>query len=209
MGKTKKLNQASKHSLFIQPREFFTEIVRDALARTKLTTTPPAETYLIGLLENFVSTDKLFEIEPETGQRQTMTLAEMFLKAINSQSTVQIELFKKLGDTSLYISGFFGDSLNRKVVDIDYYAEMGGTAYQSLAQVVRDDNNRCVFGELSTKFLGFVDVLTYISTKSLMNNNQNLLRLYERYVKTGSSLARDQLLEKGIVTSDSVKKTYQ
>lgn len=183
--------------------------MKDALVRTKVATIPAVETYIVGLLEHFMSADKLFDEEPETGQRQTSTLAEMFLRAINSQSSEQFSMFKKLGDTSLYISGFFGDSLNRKVVDIDYYAGMGGTAYQNLSHVVRSEDQRNLYGELSSKFLGFVDVLTYISTKSLMNNNQNVLRLYERYVKTGSDLARDQLLEKGIVAPANLKKTYQ
>jgi hypothetical protein len=86
---------------------------------------------------------------------------------------------------------------------------MGGSAYQSLSHVVKDDEYRQLYWELSTKFLGFVDVLTYISTKSLLNDNQNLLRLYERYVKTGSGLARDQLLEKGIITPIAMKKSFQ
>ena len=53
--------------------------------------------------------------------------------AQNSEPIVRFELLKKLGDRSLYISGFFADSLQRKVVDVDYYAEMGGVAYGALA----------------------------------------------------------------------------
>jgi len=41
---------------------------------------------------------------------------------------------QRLGDTALFIAGVFADSLNRKLVDVDYYVAMGGTAY---AQVFR------------------------------------------------------------------------
>jgi hypothetical protein len=149
-----------------------------------------AEHYLVQLLEHFVVTERL----------QNDTLAEMFLKAINTTtSAVKVDLLKKLGDSSLYISGFFGDSLNRKPVDLDYYVEMGGNAYGTLAVHVKEDSFRQVYTELSSGFPQFVDVLTYISTKSLMQTNEDLLRLYDRYLRTGSDLAKEHLLEKGLI----------
>src|SRR5690242_3835660 len=35
---------------------------------------------------------------------------------------------REIGDTSLYVSGFWGESLDGRLVDVDYYIEMGGTA---------------------------------------------------------------------------------
>ena len=44
---------------------------------------------------------------------------------------------KQIGDVSLFVSGFFSDSLRRKLVDVDYYVSIGGVAYQR-AQPRRD-----------------------------------------------------------------------
>jgi hypothetical protein len=199
-----------KMALLQKPTDFFTEVVRDAMTQRKVKTTPLAETYLVQLLEHFVSVDNLFADDQAEGTKSQTPLAEMLLKAVQSPVHMRVELLKKLGDTSLYISGFFGDSLARKIVDIDYYAGMGGTAYQNLSTVVREESSKLIFNELSMRFLDFVEVLTFISTKSLVHSNQNLLRLYDRYVTTGSKLAREQLLEQGLLTPiETGKKTFQ
>lgn len=197
-------------ALLQKPTDFFTEVVRDAMTHRKVKATPLAETYLVQLLEHFVSVDNLFADDQVEGTKSQPPLAEMFLKAVQSPAHLRVELLKKLGDTSLYISGFFGDSLARKIVDIDYYADMGGTAYQNLSTVVREESSKLIYSELSSRFLDFVEILTFISTKSLVQSNQNLLRLYDRYVTTGSKLAREQLLEQGLLTPiETGKKTFQ
>jgi hypothetical protein len=189
-----------RNSIFVSSQEYFKEVVEDALTNRKVKTHPLAEHYLVQLLEGYMTTDRLFEEENGQGQKNRETLAEMFLKAVNDTHGINVELLKKLGDSSLYISGFFGDSLSRKIVDIDYYAEMGGNAYNTLAAHTREESFRQIYSELAYKFQEFVDVLTYISNKTLIQSNESLLRLYERYLKTGSDLAREQLLEKGLIT---------
>jgi len=200
----------SKAEFLVQPKEYFYEVVREALSRRKIKTSPLAENYLVQLLEHFMDADNLYHVDEDSGQREHKTLAELFLKAVNAAGSTQVELLKNLGDTSLYISGFFGESLDRKVVDLDYYVGMGGAAYGSLSKTVPDESFRMVYGELSVKFVEFVDALTYISTKSLVQGNENILRLYNKYVNTGSDLAREQLLEKGIVAPPQQgKKSFQ
>lgn len=207
-------NEANqKTTLLVASQEFFKEAVVDALIQTKVKATPLAEHYLVQLLEHYMATDRLFQQEEGAGgQRNRETLAEMFLRALNTSTpAIKVDLLKKLGDSSLYIGGFFGDSLNRKLVDLDYYVEMGGNAYGTLANHVRDDSFRQVYGELAAHFPQFVDVLTYISTKTLVQTSEDLLRLYDRYLRTGSDLARDHLLEKGLipVPRDGHNKKYE
>jgi hypothetical protein len=57
-----------------------------------------------------------------------------------------------------------------------------------------------VYSTFSKKFIDYADLLSYISDKSALQSEQNILKLYERYVKTGSDLARDKLAELGVVT---------
>lgn len=95
-------------------------------------------------------------------------------------------------------------------MDVDYYVDMGETAYATLASEIKEDTSRKVFKDFSSRFLEYVDLLTTISQKSLVQNDESILRLYEKYLKTGSELARETLEEKGIVTIpfDKDKKSF-
>jgi hypothetical protein len=190
----------SKIELCLSPEGFFEEQVREGLSQRKIKTYPVVEDYLVKLLHHYLDTRNLFEPEyNESGERQPQTLAELYLMAQNAEPIVRLEMLRKLGDRSLYISGFFGDSLSRKIVDVDYYAQMGGAAYASLAHVTREDRLAKVFKTFSQQFLEFVDVLKYISHRSFVQTDQNILRLYERYLRTGSDLDREKLQEMGVL----------
>lgn len=203
MNVAKKSNKAIE--IVVQTRDYFSEVVSLAIKQRGIRTLPLVENYLVEMLEFFMSTSHLFNENSSDGKRKQETLAEMYFKA--TVDPIRIDLLKKLGDTALYVSGFFGDSLNRKVVDVDYYAEMGGSAYGLIAKNISEESFAEMYNEFSDRFLEFVDVLTYISQEALIQTNDDLLRLYDRYIITGSSLARDQILNKGLLTTYQGLKT--
>lgn len=185
------------------PKEYFADQLDLAFKRTKFEPLALSRQYLIDLLQHFIFSKNLFPVDEETGRSRRETLAELYLKAQNAPTlNVRMELLKKLGDSSLYISGFFGDSLNRKIIDIDYYVEMGGVAYGALSGAATDESLSRVFGEFSNRFSDFVDALTFVSQESLIQTNEDLLRLYDRYMATGSRLAEEQLVERGLLNAD-------
>ena len=81
---------------------------------------------------------------------------------------------------------------------------MGGMAYNALAKSVKEESLSKVYSEFSRRFLEFADILAYISTRAHLQNEENLMRLYELYAKTGSEVAREKLIEKGLVPTDQV-----
>jgi hypothetical protein len=198
----KKTKASETSSLFlVSSKDFFAEAVQSGLQKRNLRVYPGVERYLVGILEHYLDARNLFQNEiSESGQKKPDTLAEMLLVAVNSDHKEKTELLKQLGDRSLYISGFFGDSLKRKIVDVDYYAEMGGTAYAALADCVAEDTTAQIYRTFSKQFIDFVDVLTYISETSSIKTDQDLLRLYDRYMRTGSELAKEKLVELGVLT---------
>jgi hypothetical protein len=193
---------AKRPELTASPKDYFIEELEHAFQHLKISASPLSKNYLVDLLQFYMFAKNLFSVDEETGRYKRETLAELYLRSQNLPATQKMELLKKLGDTSLYISGFFGDSLNRKVVDIDYYAEMGGTAYNSLAKITADESLSVVYLDFSSRFLDFVDALTYVSQKSALQSNGDLLRLYDRYVSTGSRLAEEQLRERGMFNAE-------
>jgi hypothetical protein len=103
---------------------------------------------------------------------------------------------------------FFSDSLNRSLVDVDYYIQLGGSAYGSLARQAPGDTFGDVFDELSEKFGDFVDVLSEVSERTSMTSNTDLLRLYEKWLRTGSRRSGDLLAARGIVPNGSVGSRF-
>ena len=196
---------AQKQLVVESPRDFFVDRVEQALERLGFQPLPLSRKYLVGLLEHYMFASNLFTQDEESGRSKRETLAELYLKAQNSPAPVRTDLLKKLGDTSLYISGFFGDSLSRKIVDIDYYVDMGGVAYGALSTSAPYESLSQVYGEFSVRFAEFVDVLTYISQESMIQTNEDLLKLYDRYMATGSRLAEGQLVEKGLLNPELQK----
>lgn len=188
-----------KPDLITTSKEYFDEAVGSALQERKVQASTTVRGYLVGLLDFYLLTGNLYEESPETGKKKSSTLAETYLTALNSEPSLKVEMLKRLGDMSLYISGFFGESLKRKIVDIDYYAEIGCSAYGSLATMTTVDEVAEVYHDFSLRFLEYVDVLTCISEKSFVVSKADLLRLYDRYVLTGSKQAQDELSAQGLV----------
>jgi hypothetical protein len=97
--------------------------------------------------------------------------------------------------------------LNRKLVDVDYYATLGGYAYESLSRF-ESDTFAPVFAELAGSFLAFVDVLSEVSERCAMTTNTDLLRLYEKWLRTGSRRNGQLLVERGIVPNSSIGNRF-
>lgn len=181
--------------------EYFKELVDGALAHQRITVGELTAFYVVQLLTGFLRRppdDNTDEVD--------LPLALRLAHALESGGMEQRASLKQIGDVSLFTSGFFSDSLRRKLVDVDYYVNIGGFAYNVLSRYETDTFSP-VFAELADKFVGFVDVLSEISERSSCGSNTDLLRLYERWLRTGSHRSGQLLVERGIVPNASVKST--
>jgi hypothetical protein len=187
--------------IFISPEQHFSELLREACEYRKFKLMPSSETYILKLLNHYIDSRNLFPpFMSESAEKTPDTFAELYLTALNSDEPKNREYMKLCADKALYLSGFFGDSLQKKSVDIDYYMGIGASAYSNLALWTKEETTANVYSTISKKFIDFADLLSYISDKSALQSEQNILKLYERYMKTGSDLARDKLIELGVVT---------
>lgn len=178
------------------PAEYFKELVESALVRQHLRAGEHTSYYLVNLLCRFVRLDA-------KGADHGEPLALRLARALESGGLEQRERLRRLGDFSLFVSGFFSDSLNRRAVDVDYYVSMGEYAYGSLSR--RDEDAFSdVFGELARKFVGFMDVLADVSERTTLSSSADVLRLYEKWLRTGSARAGQQLIDRGIVPNHSI-----
>lgn len=196
-------------TLIAQPQEYFRGLITAAMGRQQVSTRPEIEFYLVNLLNQFITTDRLFARDA-SGMMREEPLALLIKEAIEAPvQKTQETLFRHVGDLSLYMAGFFQESLARKAVDVDYYIGMGGVAYQNAASRSDEEPLRSVYAELGERFGTFVDVLGEVSTQTAPRSETDLLRLYELWVRTKSERAAKALQEAGILPNETVKKDWQ
>jgi hypothetical protein len=196
-------------TLVSQPQDFFRELVTGALGKHQIEVAPETEFYLVNLLGQFITTDRLYA-KNEQGAVREEPLALMLKEALeHPQPQTQFKMFRHIGDVSLYVGGFFQQSLNRKVVDVDYYIEIGGRAYRLVASRSDENVHRNLYEELAAKFKALIDVLAEVSDRTQPKTEKDLLRLYDLWVRTRSDRAAKALKEAGILPNDTVKKDWQ
>ncbi len=176
-------------------REWFREVVGETLAHRKLRIREVTEFYLVNLLASFLSRERLY-VEQEDGSVRPQPLAIILLSALQRGRQERARELRRLGDTALYVSGFFGDSLARSVAGLDYYIAMGERAYSALADDRAGQDE--LFGELADRFEDFVDLFAEIAELSNLRSNRGLLRLYERFLTTRSARVAELLRERGV-----------
>ena len=183
------------------PAEYFKELVDSALIRQHIQAGDLTAYYLVNLLCQFVRPDT------RGSDLDTEPLAIRLTTALQTGGSEQRARLRSLGDFSLFTSGFFSDSLRRRTVDVDYYVSMGEYAYGSLSR--RDEDAFAeVFGELARKFVGYMDVLADISERTALTSSADLLRLYEKWLRTGSSRDGRKLIDRGIVPNGTIGKRF-
>lgn len=203
------MSNDTKLKLVAQPQEYFYELVAGAFSKRSFRPTVETEFYLVNLLNQFMTTDALYSRNAE-GKHQQEALAILVKEAVEMPAPeAQRTLFRQVGDLSLYTAGFFQDSLNRKLVDLDYYIDMGGHAYREAASRHEEASLRKIFEELGLRFGKFVDVLADVSDLTMVRTERNLLRLYENWITTKSERAERLLNEAGIIPNATTKKNIQ
>ncbi|WP_455205189.1 hypothetical protein [Kaarinaea lacus] len=193
-------------------QEFFHDSVHNAVENQQIDASGETIFYLVNLLTAYSRSEQLFE-QTHYGI-DVKPLALIYAQACEQPNQVErMRLLQRLGDTALFISGIFSESLNRKLVDIDYYIAMGGNAYASVSDTMRNSYHseaaQQLFEELTEKFTDFVDVLSEVSENANLSSNGDVLRLYEIWIRTGSKRAEAKLRKLGIDPVSSSKAEFQ
>jgi len=187
---------------------FFREQVTDARNELGIELQEMVEYYLVNLLCDFSS----------PGDHQSLgdePLALIYKRALEADAVDRISILKELGDGALYTAGFFVESIQKSVVDVDYYITMGGHAYSSLGNLVsgyaRGNTFSEIYRELADSFPALVNVLNFVSGMSRESKSEDaeLLKLYEKWVTTKDPRLYQQLLEKGLLTAFETTGEYE
>jgi hypothetical protein len=180
--------------------EYFKKTVENAKERLQVKISDETEFYVVDLLFRYTDVKTLAtrHLDTETG-----TFTELFSKSQEESSERRALILKYIGDTTLFLTGYFPDSFQRSLVDIAYYASLGQASYQNLldllsARVIRWRLEE-VFDELSEKFVQVMDIVAEVAASDGPQQVMDLLRIYERWVRTRSRRDEALLRQKGII----------
>jgi len=182
-------------------QQYFHESIEAVVSRQSVEIDPHATHYVVNLLTLYSRSEALYE--DAGGHYGLKPLAIMMRDAVDAPTLEERQFaLRRLGDVALFIAGCFADSLAEKLVDLDYYIYMGGSAYGSLSDEMRGSVRgrafSAVFAELARKFQVMVDVLNEVSESARASQDRDILRLYEVWLKTGSRRAEALLRREGI-----------
>ncbi len=184
----------------LSPQDFFRTQVCAASKTLQIELSHEIEFYLVNLLCEFINPSQL-AIDQENVLDTPLAL--LLKKALESSPDTQIKVLKRLGDTSLYVSGYFQDSFRRKAVDVSYYIDMGSNAYDHTAQLMRSYKNDSHFSKIYTtlahEFRNLVALISEIAETLLVSRSEDLLDTYIKWQNTQSVKLRRVLEDKGVL----------
>lgn len=193
----------SERLLRSSAREFFWNLLRQACDEQEVSPSESAEVYLVLLLERFVRPEQRLLDRP---------LALDYLESFEGDPPERYQRLKQVGDTALFVSGVFTESLEGKAVGADYYTSIGGLAYGHVATLAGTKFGSGVialFTEMSERFMDFVRVLSQMSLDELYASDRDTLRIYRRWLLTRGARDADALIRRGIIPFAPKKTVIQ
>lgn len=177
--------------------DFFHKDVRSAKRDLGAHLSEDSTLYLSQLLAERARADRPAPVEA--------TLAELHGRAAGCPPSDQAQVYRELGDRSLYIAGYFRDHLGQAMVGADYYAAMGSSAYLRVHQVLArffSGAMASVFHELGEQFQTCIVILDHI--RCTHEAHPDLLdRWLRAWVEDGDLQAASRLRERGLLLPKS------
>lgn len=196
---------------------FFQEVVEDAMKSRRVAATGGTTNYLVAMLADYARPTPE-ALVPFGSDEKPRPLAFVLEEALHTADMAErFERLRALGDGVLYSCGFFLDHFAAKGLDQRYLFGIGTRAYGSASTMLvlpgaeaPDPPPVDIFGELATHFAVFVDVLNDVADSTIAMGGHNpkaLLKVYERWLKTGSERLAQALTSHGLVPTRGVKGT--
>jgi hypothetical protein len=179
-------------------RDFFREHLSEALKSLDVQTAEATEVYLVDLLAGFVADAR--------AQEMSIPFVEQLAKALNTSGHERANRMRSLGDSALFVSGFWADSFSARGVTQPYVIAIGARAYGEVSRVrtaIRPDAGAAgpsseVFVELAGRFEAFSRVLDEVREQTALCTDGELIRIYERWSATRSPELFRRLNRRGV-----------
>ncbi|MDP2314063.1 MAG: hypothetical protein Q8P41_14265 [Pseudomonadota bacterium] len=196
MSRTDAAGLVTEGNLF----DFFHERVESAVLHQRAPVSENAVYYLSSLLADQARR------EDEAVEAADATLVELRHRAVMAAPPEAVSLWRKLGDRSLLLTGFFREHLERRHISRDYCVRMGETAYRSLERLLdaRGGGFAEIFAELAERYPACVEVIAEVRDETRERSDTDIVRLYEEWLTSGSPRVAERLRQLGLVPTRAV-----
>ncbi|MEE9452315.1 MAG: hypothetical protein V3V61_06125 [Gammaproteobacteria bacterium] len=146
-------------------------LVNEAQMVRSCTLAEDLESYLVFLLMRFMEQPKI----------ASSVLAVDFIDGISAVGKARYDKLRDLGDKSLLFSGLFPDLAKKKRVNVNYFVEIGQSAYSTLS-FNSEQNMAELFSALCNDFLTLRSVLQAmreLSIRKAMDLPESMLGLWQ------------------------------
>lgn len=173
-------------------RPTFSRLVAAARRALDIRVSARAEGYVVQLLVAFT--------RPATADLLDPPLGPSFLAALHLPRTQRHAELRRVGDTTLFLTGLFAERLERTLVGPPYYVALGRSAYRHLARDCRDAEMARSYAEISARFADFVRVLGTLAERHVFADaTDDVLRSYRRWLTTRSGRDAATLMRHRII----------
>lgn len=153
-------------------------LVETARQASAIVLSEELESYLVFLLMRF-------EKKPEM---VNSILAVDFLQNIKKPRQQHLQNLREVGDKCLLFSGFFPEIAKKRRLKINYYVELGQSAYSSLSYYPHHQLSK-LFGKLCQHFVSLMDILQTMKALDPNADTPDLLTAEELWRTTRSAYA--------------------
>ncbi len=187
---------------------FFEEVVEDAIKARRVDATEGATHYIVALLTDYAHPAK------PAGEALERPMTLLLDEALHAPDpALRFERLRVLGDGVLYGCGFFADHFEARGVDLGYLQRLGTRAYGAASSMLGTaEGQPDLFGELAEKFGVFVDVVAEVADATFAMGTESpkgLLKVYERWLKTGSDRLASALTSQGVMPTRRTRGVLQ
>jgi hypothetical protein len=189
---------------------FFGEVVEDAMRTRHVDATDGATHYLVCLLADYAHPDT------RAGEALERPLTLLLNEALQVPDAAErFERLRSIGDGVLYGCGFFSDHFEARGVDPHYLHVLGTRAYGAAGAMLwqnAGEQGPNLFAELSENFDLFVEVVADVADATIamgVASSRGLLKVYERWLRTGSDRLATALTSRGVLPTRGPKGVLQ
>lgn len=139
--------------------------------------------YCSNIMQNFATSDNFFVHKND--KRYLKMLGIAFLEAQSKSSSEQVRIIKDIGDTALFVCGFLSEAIDNKILNLQYYKNIGISSYtilNSLTPIYFDTQN--FYKLLANNFQHLLILLSTLKNKlggNLDNNFKKILPILDSH----------------------------
>lgn len=157
--------------------------------------------YSSDVLDKFALSEDFFEVSE--GKVREKILGMKLLEATQLSREEQKRVYKEVGDMSLMVCGYFSESVNKKIVDVQYYSQLGRMAYSHLNNVTPSFFDiPSFYSMVATCFESLTTLMTVMASKERFASGNNLL--FQRIMQN-QDVSEKEMLISGVLPSTTRK----